>query len=280
MTMSESNQTQIDLWDGRVGAKWAAMQSSLDAMMAPATVELTARAGAVAGQRVLDIGCGNGVTCLAWLDAGALVTGVDVSAAMLAVAAQRTGGKATLIQADASVWKGAAPFDLAVSQFGVMFFADPDQAFSAIADNLRPGGRLLFTCWRAIAHNPWASLPLGAVQDLVPDTTPATPDAPGPFALADEKRLAGILQRSGYTGISITPLDIPVCIAVTGGTGAAVQFVMQIGPASMALAQADPAAKAVAKDRLHRVLAPHERQGRVTLAGAIWVVEAFRPENP
>ena len=126
--MSESNQAQIDLWNGRVGDKWAAMQVSLDAMLAPATAELKARAGPVAGQRVLDIGCGTGETCTIWLGGGAEVTGVDVSAAMLAVAADRTGGKATLVQADASVWRGDTPFDLAVSQFGLMFFADPDRA--------------------------------------------------------------------------------------------------------------------------------------------------------
>ena len=65
-----------------------------------------------------------------WLEGGAEVTGVDVSGPMLAVAAKRTHGRATLIQADASVWNGDAPFDLAVSQFGLMFFADPDAAFA------------------------------------------------------------------------------------------------------------------------------------------------------
>ena len=38
--MSTSNQAQIDIWNGRVGEKWAAMQVSLDAMLAHATAEL------------------------------------------------------------------------------------------------------------------------------------------------------------------------------------------------------------------------------------------------
>ena len=88
--MSESNKAQIELWDGRVGEKWAAMQISLDAMLSHATAELKARTGSVLGQRVLDIGCGAGETCVIWLDGGAEVTGVDVSGPLLAIATHRT----------------------------------------------------------------------------------------------------------------------------------------------------------------------------------------------
>ena len=67
--MSESNKAQIDLWNGRVGEKWAAMQASLDAMLSHAVAALLARAGSVAGKRVLDIGCGAGEICVAMLAA-------------------------------------------------------------------------------------------------------------------------------------------------------------------------------------------------------------------
>lgn len=274
--MSESNQAQIELWNGRVGEKWASLQVSLDAMLAHATAELKARAGSVSGQRVLDIGCGCGETCTIWLDGGAVVTGVDVSAAMLAVAAARTKGKATLIEADASVWMGDAPFDLAVSQFGLMFFADPDAAFATIAANLRPDGRLLFACWRAPSENHWAGTPMNAIRDLLPVEPAPVPHAPGPFAFADRERLSGILQRAGFASISISPFDIPVCLAGEGGVDAAVRLVMQVGSTSSALAEASHETRAVAAERLKVALTPHEKNGAVTLAGAIWLVEAVR----
>ena len=274
--MTESNQAQIDQWNGRVGAKWAAMQVSLDAWVAPATVELKTRAGSVSGKRVLDIGCGNGVTCTVWLAGGAEVTGVDVSAAMLAVAAQRTLGKATLVQADAAVWRGDAPFDLAVSQFGLMFFADPGAAFANIAANLRPGGRLLFICWRAVAENQWVSKPMGAIRELLPVSAPSVPHAPGPFALADGNRLRGLLEGAGFADVAIRPFDFPVCLASEGGVEAAVGFVMQIGPTSAALVGVDKEIKAAAAERLKAALAPHDSAGRVTLGGATWLVEAVR----
>src|SRR5271167_3671372 len=136
-------------------------------MLSYARAELKARAGSVRGQRLLDIGCGAGETCVIWLDGGAAVTGVDVSGPLLAVAADRTNGKVTLVKADAAVWIGDAPFDLAVSQFGLMLFADPDAAFATIAADVRPGGRLLFTCWRTVAENQWVAKPMAAIRDLL-----------------------------------------------------------------------------------------------------------------
>lgn len=272
--MSDANKAQIDLWNGRVGEKWAALHVSLSAMLAHATAELAARAGPVTGLRVLDIGCGAGETCALWLAGGAMVTGIDVSAPMLALAAERTTGKARLLQTDASTWHSEAPFDLAVSQFGLMFFANPDEAFATIAANLRPGGRLLFTCWRAESENEWVTTPMGAIRPLLPEGPPPVPHAPGPFALADSARLRGILERAGFADIRISPFDFPVCLATDGGVAAAVRMAMQIGPSGSALTEASKETRALAAERLAAVLAPHDRHGRVTLGGAIWVVDA------
>lgn len=277
--MNESNRAQIDYWNGRAGAKWSKHQVDLDAMLTHATAELTTRVGSVAGLRVLDIGCGTGETCAIWLAGGAQVTGVDISAPMLAVAAQRLQGKVTLAQADASVWKSDAPFDVAVSRFGVMFFADPEAAFANIAANLRPGGRLVFACWRALAENAWAATPLGAIRELLPPQPPPVPNAPGTFAFADKDRLNGILERAGFEPITIRPFDFPVSLTREGGVDAAVRFAMQLGPAGAALAEVGPDGRTLAAQRLAAALVPHERNGSVVLAGAIWIVEAVRRQT-
>ena len=276
--MTSPNQAQIELWDGRVGEKWAALQASLDAMLVEVTVELTRRAGSVAGRRVLDIGCGAGETCLAWLAGGAEVTGIDVSGAMLAVAAKRIGGRAALIKADAATWRSERPFDLAVSQFGLMFFDDPERAFAAIAADLRPSGRLLFVCWRAAADNQWVSVPMQAIRDLLPPAAaPADPHAPGPFALADRDRLRGLLARAGFADIAIEPFDCALFFASEGGVDAAVRLAMQVGPSGSALAGASPETLTRAAERLQAALTPHAREDRVSLGGAVWMVEAVRP---
>jgi SAM-dependent methyltransferase len=281
--MTIPNQAQIDLWKGRVGEKWAALQSRMDEMLSEVTAGLKARAGPVGGLRLLDIGCGSGVTCALWLEGGAEVTGVDVSTPMLAVAERRTQGRARLIEADASVWRADQPFDLVVSQFGVMFFDDPQTAFTNIAKTVRPGGRLLFACWRAAGENPWATRPLAAVRELLETPAPPPPQGPpppGPFAFADKARIEAILNGAGFETITVTPFDFQVRLADAGGVPAAVDLVLQIGPASAALAEAGEAgeaARAAAPARLAAVLAPYAAGGAVRVPGAVWMVEAVRP---
>lgn len=275
--VSPSNQAQADYWNGRAGLKWSAMQVRLDRMLTHVTTDLVGVMGDLSGRRVLDVGCGTGETCARWLSAGAQVTGVDLSGPMLAVAADRSGGRVTCVQADASAWRGDAPFDVVVSRLGVMFFADPDAAFANLAANLRPGGRLVFVCWRAIEDNAWVQIPLGAIADLVPHATPPVPNAPGPFGLADAARLTNILTRAGLREVRLTPLDVPICLAETGGATEAADLLTQIGPSGAALVEASDALRAEAAARLTTALGPHADHGRVELGGALWRVEAVRP---
>lgn len=268
---------QIEYWNGRAGERWTAQRDNLDRMLSSCTAALRERAGPVAGLRLLDIGCGTGETCAVWLAEQAEVTGLDISRATLAVARSRTEGKALLLEADASRWRADQPFDLAVSRFGVMFFDDPQSGFANIAANLRPGGRMVFCCWRSLAENPWATVPIEAVRDLVPDSPPPAPFAPGPFALADRERLAGILSRAGFVEVTLEPLDFPACMASEGGARAAVEFVMQVGPAGAALAEVGPETRARAAERLESALSLHEHDGQVRLSAAAWMVTGVRP---
>jgi SAM-dependent methyltransferase len=104
--------------------------------------------GDVAGRRVLEIGCGS-APCARWLRrAGADVVALDLSAGMLARAAElnrATGLCVPLLQADA----GALPLapgsvDVACSAFGGLpFVADVEGALAEVARVLRPGGRFV-----------------------------------------------------------------------------------------------------------------------------------------
>ena len=111
--------------------------------------------------RVLDIGCGAGTTTLqlAQIVAPGRMTGVDISAPLLAVARTRAEASADFVEADASMHSFAPEFDLVFSRFGVMFFADPVAAFTHIKTALRRGGKLAFVCWRAFDENDWAFAP-------------------------------------------------------------------------------------------------------------------------
>jgi hypothetical protein len=49
---------------------------------------------------------------------------------------------------------------------------------------------------------------------------------------------------------------------------------MQIGPSGAALVGASKATLAVAEERLKAAFVPHDKDGLVTLGGAVWLVEA------
>jgi SAM-dependent methyltransferase len=104
--------------------------------------------GDVRGRRVLEIGCGS-APCSRWLRGeGADVVALDLSAGMLARAAElnrSTGVAVPLLQADV----GALPVtdasvDVACSAFGGLpFVADVEGALREVARVLRPGGRFV-----------------------------------------------------------------------------------------------------------------------------------------
>jgi SAM-dependent methyltransferase len=99
------------------------------------------------GARVLDLGCGTGLpTARQLADAGLRVTGVDLSAGMLALA-RRNVPQATFLQADiADLIEGgplaAASFDGVAAFFSLLMLPRPEipYALGAIRELLEPAG--------------------------------------------------------------------------------------------------------------------------------------------
>jgi SAM-dependent methyltransferase len=170
------------------------------------------------GERVLDIGCGGGKTSMAAVrfvgEQGAVV-GADLSAPLSELARQRAGEAGVenidfrVLDVQIDAIEGGS-FDVAISQFGVMFFDEPVMAFRNIRAHLKPGGRIAFACWQAIEANPWFFA--SAVAEFAPPPpAPAPGKSPtGPFALADPDTATHILQSAGFADIRRTAHQIEV----------------------------------------------------------------------
>ena len=114
--------------------------------------------------RVLDIGCGAGQTTrdAARAASSGSVLGVDISEQMLERARRLTqdAGLQNISYelGDAQVHRfSPASFDVLISRFGTMFFADPDAAFANLASASRRGARLVMMVWQGCVRNEWAT---------------------------------------------------------------------------------------------------------------------------
>ena len=270
------NADQLAYWNGDAGEKWAQLQARLDALFAPIS------AAAVAGDHVLDIGCGCGATVLALAEAvGTLgrVTGVDISAPMLAVAERRIAeaglAQAAVLKADAATEPFApASVDLAFSRFGVMFFDAPAEAFINIHRALKPGGRLAFACWQPFKTNPWFAVPHRAAVAHLPEQEKGDPEAPGPFAFAEPDRVARILGLAGFSEIRVEAFDTALTLGRPGDVEEALRFILQVGPVSRALATGTDAQRAAAERAVAEALRAVDGPEGIRLGARCWFVSA------
>jgi ubiquinone/menaquinone biosynthesis C-methylase UbiE len=276
----DRNADQIAYWNGPGGQHWTDRQAAQDTLLAPVAAILIDRAGAKAGMRIVDVGCGCGATTIAFaqkIGPGGRVLGVDISAPMLARARQiaPAGLPADFVLADATVYPfDPASFDLLVSRFGVMFFADPALSFANIRKALRPSGRLAFACWREPRDNPWLMTPLQAVYQHVPKLPQLGPEDPGPFAFASEARVNRILSEAGFSQIAMERCNLSLDVGIGRGLEAAVETALEIGPAARALDGQPPDIRAAAATSIREALVPFVNGQAVLLPASIWIVTA------
>jgi SAM-dependent methyltransferase len=277
------NAEQIAYWNQQGGPKWVAYQRLLDEQISPLGLAAMDRARVAAGERVLDVGCGCGQTSLQLAErvgAGGAVTGIDISAPMLARARERAaqlgGRNLRFLEADAQEAKlGEAAFDLVFSRFGVMFFADPKAAFANLRRSLAPGGRLAFVCWQELARNPWMGIPLRAAAPFLPPMPPADPQAPGPLAFADPERVRGILTAAGFREAAIEPLEGSMAVGGASSTPEqAAAFLLEAGPLARALRDAPAAPIDRIEAAVREAIAPFATPSGVRMGYGAWVVSA------
>jgi SAM-dependent methyltransferase len=129
----------------QIAGEYLASKEAIDGQIEALLRGLTAGLGPRA--RVLDLGCGAGVPVTQWLAGRFRVTGVDLSAAQLALAREHLPG-AALVRADMGMIAFApGSFDAVVSCYAIIHLPREEHPalLASIARWLRPGGRFLAT---------------------------------------------------------------------------------------------------------------------------------------
>ncbi len=111
----------------------------------PATLALL---GDVHGLRVLDAGCGAGALTVALAAQGAVVTGFDISPAMLELARQAVGERAELLVADLAAplsFAADGSFDVVVASLVMHYVRDWEPVLREFRRVLGPDGAVVFS---------------------------------------------------------------------------------------------------------------------------------------
>jgi SAM-dependent methyltransferase len=267
-------------WDGPEGASWVEREERQNEALGTHTARLFAAADVGASEHVLDVGCGCGQTTRACarlaVDGDAL--GVDLSTAMLERARMRAAeeglANVTFERGDAQVHEFApARYDLVLSRFGVMFFADPVAAFANLRAAMAPGGRLALLVWQRMDRNEWLTATRGALaagRDLpVPPT-----GAPGPFGLADPVAARTILETAGFEQIGFEDVQVPFEFGADADD--AFSFAREIGMVRALLQELDADAAAGALDELRATMVEHDSSAGVLFDSRAWLISGVR----
>jgi SAM-dependent methyltransferase len=275
-----ANAAQAAEWDGPAGAHRTRHAAVFDAETRPHNERFRAAADVAPRDRVLDIGCGTGQTTrdAARAAVAGSALGIDLSAQMLEHARRlsREEGLANVSfrQADAQVHRfPEASFEVGISRFGTMFFADPVAAFGNIGQALTHGGRLVLMVWQARDRNEWTMAIREALAGDHPLPPPPT-DGAHPFSLADPAVAEGILTAAGFAGISFTDVREPVYYGPDPAV--ALDVVRGLRSTRDLLAGLDAGEAEQALDRLRATLAAHQAADGVFFDARSWIIAARR----
>lgn len=165
--------------------------------------------GDVRSRNVLDLGCGAGQLSAALIDAGATVTGIDVSAGMIELARQRLGDAASLEVADLSdpLELETDSFDIVVASLVIHYLDDWVPVLREIERVLKPSGAFVFS-----THHPTMDWQLHSRDDYFArkQSTETWTKRGRPFEVTTWRRpLREISRELGAAGFLIETLDEP-----------------------------------------------------------------------
>lgn len=196
--------------DARRPHEWKPATYAANAGFVPALArDLIADLRIERGQRVLDLGCGDGVLTAAIAEQGAIVVGVDASEAM-ANAARARGLTVHVMAAEQLTFD--APFDAVFSNAMLHWTRDIDAVLAGVHRALGPGGRFVGEFGGA-GNN--AAI-LHATRETLAERGFPMPDAPWYFPASDAFRAA--LERHGFDveAIRLFPRPTPLPTDIIG----------------------------------------------------------------
>jgi SAM-dependent methyltransferase len=260
--ITRAAEVQRRLW-GTDARAWAELAEPHNRPLFEAVL---AAAGVGQGTRLLDVGCGAGLTLQLAAERGAVPSGIDISPSLLGVARERLMD-ADLREGDMESlpWEDDA-FDAAVGVNAFQFAGDPRRALREAARVVRPGGRVVASLFAEPGKSE-STVVHHAMQALIP---PAEAGEHAPYALSAPGNLEAALADAGLR----VALEGEVrCSWRYASMQDAVRGLLSSAGGARA---AEAAGEAAVRQVLHEALAPFERDGVVNMDNTFRWVAASR----
>ena len=265
--------------------RWLRVADARERGLAPVLELLIAAAALRPGEHVLDVGCGTGPTTGAAARAvrpGGTVTGLDLAPELVAEAQRRVSEPETRwVSGDATtVDLPPGAFDVVISRFGVMFFADPVAAFGHLAELVRPGGRLAMAVWPPRHEVEQFEVPHAAARSAL-DAAGVDYEQPdpgrGPFSLGSATALRDLLTGTGWSQVEVVTHTRPLPV---GGPDAdlveVARGLLDVGQSATLLQEAPHEVREDAVRRLVRDLEERVTETGLTLGATVRLATGVR----
>ena len=216
---------QAELW-GPGARDWSDYN---EPMCTPFYEAVLDAAGVGPGTALLDAGCGGGFALLLAARRGAVVSGFDVTPALLDIARERVPA-ATLAVADLEDALPFAPgsFDLVTAFNSVQYAADPVAAVKSLSQLVRTGGLISLLVW-----GPPEGCESGVMfAELGPLLPPPPAEAPGAIAWSEDGQLERLAALAGLTPVAVEDVPNPL---IYPDLATAVRTQLSSGPARAAI---------------------------------------------
>lgn len=239
------------------------------------------------GDKVLDIGCGFGDTAIDLAERvgpRGTVVGLDCCNAFLdygrADAEAKGLNNVAFVEGDALSERFDPTYDFVFSRFGTMFFSNPVAGLRNMRTALKPGGLMTHIVWRTPADNPWLSMAKGVVLDYLPAPgDDARTCGPGPFSMANEEMVAGMMKSAGYVDVTFTRVDALVLVGRT--VQDAIDFQLALGPAGEVFREAGDEAEAkrgeIEAALAEAIEAQKQEADGIVMESSSWVITGRNP---
>ncbi len=229
------------------------------------------------GDWVLDVATGPGYAASKAVDRGAVVVGVDLAPAMVALA-QRSVPRAEFRVANAELLPFADDtFDAVVGNFMIMHVPRPERAVSELVRVLKPGGRLGLTAWDAPDDNRFLGVFLDAIAAAEALASTDIPAGPPFFRFSDDAEFSRLLSGVGLVDVGLDTVGFQYAVpsaqylwdGLLAGT---------VRTAGLVLGQPEDTRRRI-RSALDGTVAPYRRGDGLELPASVKLAHGTKPQR-